>query len=249
MSIEQQAKITQVNGNVQLIRDGFFLPAQVGMELLPGDRLISDNSAKAVIQFTGVNDALVIEKGAAATFNLEVVEMDQAPQWIATDLYGEGVYFDSQAASQAAANEGTGPDLFGLFGTESTRAGDEDSTGYPVLESLVFLGATAAIYSDNEDNPDSTETTASESGGTNGGTSGGTGNTNNPDTSQPQPTNPDPAPEPAAGPLDGVLAPVTGALEGLLGASGTASPLGTLPASDTPNNPVSNLLASVSNLS
>ena len=244
MSIEQQAKITQVNGNVQLIRDGFFLPAQVGMELLPGDRVISDNSAKAIIQFTGVNDALVIEKGAAATFNLEVVEMDQAPQWIATDLYGEGVYFDSQAATQTAANEGNGPDLFGLFGTEGTGAGEEDSTGYPVLESLVFLGATAAIYSDNEDNPDSTETTASESG-----TNSGTGNANNPDTSQPpQPTNPEPAPEPTAGPLDGVLGPVTGALEGLLGASGTASPLGTLAASDTPANPVQNLFSSLSNL-
>ena len=239
LSIEQKAKITAINGNVQLIRDGFFLPAQVGMELLPGDRVISDNSAKAVIQFAGVNDALVIEKGAAATFNLEVVEMDKAPQWIASDLYGEGVYFDSQAAN-TAASETAAPDLFGLFGTESSS----DSTGYPVLESLVFLGATAAIYSDNEDNPDSTETATSESGTNNGNANPGT----NPGTATPQPENPEPAPpeETAQGPLDGVLGPVTGALEGLLGATGTPSPLSTLQTTDAQANPISNLLGSIS---
>lgn len=80
MSIEQQAKITQINGNVQLIRDGFFLPARSGMVLLPGDRVLSDAAGKAVIEFTGVKDALIVENGAAATFNLEVVEMDQPPQ-------------------------------------------------------------------------------------------------------------------------------------------------------------------------
>lgn len=239
LSIEQKAKITAINGNVQLIRDGFFLPAQVGMELLPGDRVISDNSAKAVIQFAGVNDALVIEKGAAATFNLEVVEMDKPPQWIASDLYGEGVYFDSQAAN-TAASETAAPDLFGLFGTESSS----DSTGYPVLESLVFLGATAAIYSDNEDNPDSTETATSESGTNNGNANPGT----NPGTATPQPENPELAPpeETAQGPLDGVLGPVTGALEGLLGATGTPSPLSTLQTTDAQANPISNLLGSIS---
>eukprot|EP01038_Epipyxis_sp_PR26KG_P003931 gene3931-5636_t len=85
-----EAKITKINGSVQLIRDGFFLPAQAGMVLLPGDRVLSDAGGKAVIEFTGVKDALIIENGAAATFNLEVVEMDEAPQWIATDLYGQG---------------------------------------------------------------------------------------------------------------------------------------------------------------
>lgn len=239
LSIEQKAKITAINGNVQLIRDGFFLPAQVGMELLPGDRVVSDNSAKAVIQFTGVNDALVIEKGAAATFNLEVVEMDQAPQWIATDLFGEGVYFDSQVAN-AEATETSGPDLFGLFDTESSS----DSTGYPVLESLVFLGATAAIYSDNEDNPDSAETATSESGSNNGSANPGT---NPPDTANPPPNNPEPPPpeETAQGPLDGVLEPVTGALDGLLGATGTPSPLSTLQTTDTQANPISNLIGSI----
>ena len=239
LSIEQKAKITAINGNVQLIRDGFFLPAQAGMELLPGDRVVSDNSAKAVIQFTGVNDALVIEKGAAATFNLEVVEMDQAPQWIATDLFGEGVYFDSQAAN-AEATETSGPDLFGLFDTESSS----DSTGYPVLESLVFLGATAAIYSDNEDNPDSAETATSESGSNNGSANPGT---NPPDTANPPPNNPEPPPpeETAQGPLDGVLEPVTGALDGLLGATGTPSPLSTLQTTDTQANPISNLIGSI----
>ena len=240
LSIEQKAKITAINGNVQLIRDGFFLPAQVGMELLPGDRVVSDNSAKAVIQFTGVNDALVIEKGAAATFNLEVVEMDQAPQWIATDLFGEGVYFDSQAAN-AEATETSGPDLFGLFDTESSS----DSTGYPVLESLVFLGATAAIYSDNEDNPDSAETATSESGSNNGSANPGT----NPDTANPQPNNPAPSPESPEGPLDSLLGPVTDVVDGLLGASGTTSPLSTLQTTDAQANPLSNLLGSISTAS
>lgn len=240
LSIEQKAKITAINGNVQLIRDGFFLPAQVGMELLPGDRVISDNSAKAVIQFTGVNDALVIEKGAAATFNLEVVEMDKAPQWIASDLYGEGVYFDSQAAN-TAASETAPPDLFGLFGTEASS----DSTGYPVLESLVFLGATAAIYSDNEDNPDSSETATSESGTNNGSANPGT----NPDTANPQPNNPAPSPESPQGPLDSLLGPVTDAVDGLLGASGTTSPLSILQTTDAQANPLSNLLGSISTAS
>ena len=183
-SIEQQAKITQISGNVQLIRDGFFLPAQAGMLLLPGDRVLSDAAGKAVIEFTGVKDALIVEKGAAATFNLEVVEMDQVPQWIATDLYGQGVYFESQQATENTAGSADTPDLFGLFGT--TSAGGE-STGYPVLESLVFLGATAAIYSDNEDNTNTTETASTtESGNNNDSGTGG----NNPPPGPPAPANP-----------------------------------------------------------
>lgn len=235
LSIEQKAKITVVNGNVQLIRDGFFLPAQVGMDLLPGDRVISDNSAKAVIQFTGVNDALVIEKGAAATFNLELIELDQAPQWIATDLYGEGVYFNSEAANSTTKNEVVGTDLFGLSEDSS------DSTGYPVLESLVFLGATAAIYSDNEDNSSSAETTTSESGTNTGNMNPGS----SPDAPAPQPTNPDPTPETTEGPLNNLLGPVTDVLEGLLGASGTTSPLGTLQANDAQPDLISNLIGSI----
>lgn len=218
--VEQQAKISQVSGNVQLIRDGFFLPAQAGLVLLPGDRVVSDPAGKAVIEFTGVKDALIIENGAAATFNLEVVEMDQAPQWIATDLYGQGVYFESQQADTTADSNDT-PDLFGLFGTGAEGG---DSTGYPVLESLVFLGATAAIYSDNEDNNTSTTDTTSTNE---------SGNGNNPGTSNPPPTTnpePEPEPEPAAGPLDAVLSPVTDALDGLLSTLGAPSPLGSLAA-------------------
>ena len=198
-SIEQQAKITQISGNVQLIRDGFFLPAQAGMLLLPGDRVLSDAAGKAVIEFTGVKDALIVEKGAAATFNLEVVEMDQVPQWIATDLYGQGVYFESQQATENTAGSADTPDLFGLFGTTSASG---ESTGYPVLESLVFLGATAAIYSDNEDNNTSTTDTTS---------SAESGNNNDPGNSASNPppnTNPEPEPQPEPEP-----APVVQALQ------------------------------------
>lgn len=220
-SIEQQAKITKINGSAQLIRDGFFLPAQAGMVLLPGDRVLSDADGKAVIEFTGVKDALIIENGAAATFNLEVVEMDKAPQWIATDLYGQGVYFDGQQASEKTAGTADNPDLFGLFGTTKVNG---ESTGYPVLESLVFLGATAAIYSDNEDNSNTTETTSTTESGNN---NSGTGDNNNPPPA-PEP-NPDPEPEePAASPLDAVLSPVTNALDDLLPALGAPSPVGSL---------------------
>ncbi|MEH6998646.1 MAG: hypothetical protein V7542_09610 [Limnobacter sp.] len=219
-SIEQQAKVTKINGSVQLIRDGFFLPAQAGMVLLPGDRVLSDAGGKAVIEFTGVKDALIIENGAAATFNLEVVEMDKAPQWIATDLYGQGVYFDGQQASEKTAGTADNPDLFGLFGTTNVNG---ESTGYPLLESLVFLGATAAIYSDNEDNSNTTETTSTTESGNN---NSGTGDNNPPPAPEP---NPDPeAEEPAASPLDAVLSPVTNALDDLLPTLGAPSPLGSL---------------------
>lgn len=219
MSIEQQAKITQTSGNVQLIRDGFFLPVQTGMVLLPGDRVVSDAAGKAVIEFTGVKDALIIEKGAAATFDLEVVEMDQIPQWIATDLYGEGVYFESQQATENTAGSADTPDLFGLFGTPNASG---ESTGYPVLESLVFLGATAAIYGDNEDNTNNTETTTNTNESDSNNDSGA--GTNNP----PPATNPEPEADTEAGPLDAVLAPVTDLIDGVLsGLSGATSPLGT----------------------
>ena len=231
-SIEQQAKITQISGNVQLIRDGFFLPAQAGMLLLPGDRVLSDAAGKAVIEFTGVKDALIVEKGAAATFNLEVVEMDQVPQWIATDLYGQGVYFESQQATENTAGSADTPDLFGLFGTTSASG---ESTGYPVLESLVFRGATAAIYSDNEDNTNPTETASTTESGNNNDS--GTGGNNPP----PAPT-PTPQPEePAAGPLDAVLDPVTNALDGLLSTLGAPSPVGSLPLPLQANSNVANL--------
>lgn len=224
-SIEQQAKISLINGNVQLIRDGFFLPAQPGMVLLPGDRVVSDAAGKAVIEFTGVNDALVIENGSAATFNLEVVELDEAPQWIATDLYGQGVYFDSQAAESTAATTDT-PDLFGLFG--STNASGGDSTAYPVFESILALGATAVVFSDNDNNND-TETTATASESETGGT-GAAPNPPPPNT----PENPQ-EPQPEPNPLSGILEPVTGAVEGLLGLTGTASPLVTQSNPDLPN--------------
>lgn len=221
LSIEQQASVTSVSGNVQLIRDGFFLPAQVGMTLLPGDRMVSDTNAKAVIQFTGVNDALVIEKGAAATFNLKVVEMDEAPQWIATDLYGQGVYFDSQAATDTAQANAEAPDLFGLFGSGNSSSNGSESTAYPVLESVLAVGATAAILSDNDNNTQSnSNSTTNESSA---------GDTNNPPPgSAPQaPAEPQPMPSPLAGLTDPIVGPIGSTLDVLLGATGLASPLGT----------------------
>ncbi len=215
-SIDQQATVVKARGNIQLIRDGFFLPVEAGLVLLPGDRIISDSAARAVIQFTGVDDALVIEKGAAATFNLEVVELEQPPQWIATDLFGEGVYFDSQAANvDTAANQGS-MSLSGLFGTGAAG----ESTGFPVLETVAALGATAAIYSDS-DNSGSSANTSDSSGNP-------SENPNNPNP------DPDPNPEPPppnnegdpANPLAPVLDPITDLLAPIgLGSAGTTSPL------------------------
>lgn len=228
-SIEQKATIREISGNVQLVRDGFFLPAQAGMALLPSDRLVADQAAKAVIQFTGVNDALVIEKGAAATFNLEVVELEQAPQWIATNLQGEGVYFDSLALADeaaTAANDDNGGmfGLFGLFGTTDTTdttgsSSTQESTGYPILESIVFLGATAAIYSDNEDNPAMTTMANTNESANNSGNGTGSGTPTPPPATAPDT-------ETETGPLDAVLAPLTGVLDGLTGNLGATSPLG-----------------------
>ncbi len=225
-SIEQQARIRETSGNVQLVRDGFFLPVQAGMALLPGDRLVTDLTGKAIVQFTGLNDALIVERGAGATFNLEVVEMEQAPQWIATNIQGEGVYFDSQellddtTTAQTDANSG----LFGLFGTP----GAKESTGYPILESIVFLGATAAIYSDNENNTSTMTGTTTESGNNAGNGTGGS------TTPPPPATTPDTETE--AGPLDAVLAPLTDLIDGLTGNLGASSPLGSQTAPLESNN-------------
>lgn len=188
-SLEQRATITSIGGNVQLIRDGFFLPAQAGMVLLPGDRIVSGPNAKAVIQFTGVDTALVIEKDAAATFNLEVLENDQPPQWIATDMLGEGVYFEGQAAVEITQANEEKSDIFGLFATNA----ESDSTGFPVLESIAFLGATAAIYSDSENDNNTTESS------TNTAESETPNNPNPEPTPTPEPE-PDPQPEPEPAP-------------------------------------------------
>ena len=241
-SIDQQATVVQASGNVQLIRDGFFLPVEAGLVLLPGDRIISDSAARAVIQFTGVEDALVIEKGAAATFNLEVVELEQPPQWIATDLFGEGVYFDSQAANvDTAANQGS-MSLSGLFGTGNGG----ESTGFPVLETVAALGATAAIYSDSDNNGSNANT--SESGSdVSGNPSGNPGNNPNPNPN-PDPETPPPENEGDPGnPLAPVLDPITDLLTPIgLGSEGTASPLAS--SSDGTNgNLTPTLLSNISN--
>ena len=239
-SIDQKATVVQASGNVQLIRDGFFLPVEAGLVLLPGDRIVSDSGARAVIQFTGVNDALVIEKGAAATFNLEVVELEQPPQWIATDLFGEGVYFDSPAANIDTATTQGDTNLFGLFGTGTSG----ESTGFPVLETVAALGATAAIYSDSGNS--NSDSSTSESGNNTGNNTGGNPS-ENPDNN-PNPENPPPGNEgEPANPLAPVLDPITDLLGPLgLGNVGSASPLASS-STGTDNDLTSSLLNGISN--
>lgn len=225
-SIEQQARITQIKGNVQLIRDGFFLPAQVGQLLLPGDRLLSADNARAMIQFTGVKDKLVIEQGAAATFNLEVVAVDQVPQWIASDLQGEGIFFENPQRVESASTMADNQPMMGLLG----GTGPSTGTGYPVLEVTAGLLATAAVFSDySSDDNSASATTGTPTGGTPGtgssesaggaSTPGGTPATGQPGGQAPQPS-PEPMPEATASPLDALVAPVLDILE--------ASPLAVL---------------------
>ncbi|HEX4857207.1 MAG TPA: hypothetical protein VFV28_10365, partial [Limnobacter sp.] len=215
-SIEQQARIAQVKGNVQLVRDGFYLPAQVGQLLLPGDRLVTADNARALVQFTGVKDALVIEQGAAATFNLEVLDAEQVPQWIATELQGEGVFFENAQLANSEVDAGNAAPVVGLFGTGSKATSGNEGTGYPVLEVTAGLLATAAVFNDY-DSDDTSNSMTSANGNT--AENGGTGSSNPPTGQNPDtPTNPEPEmpAEPAAGPLDAVLEPLASLLGGSL---------------------------------
>ncbi|HEX4843789.1 MAG TPA: hypothetical protein VFV57_08955 [Limnobacter sp.] len=248
-TLEQQATISSTTAGVQVVRDGFFLPAQAGMALLPGDRVVAESGARAVIEFTGVNDALVIENAAAATFNLEVVEPDQPPQWIASDLFGQGVYFDSNAPERVANANASTSNLFGLFGPTTSAGAD-----FPLAEAAVGLLAVGAIAGDysSDDTRTTTEssTTPPPSGGNtdgngSGGDTGGNGGDDGGDTGGNDGgdggTN--------ASPLDPLLNPIGEALDTLFAAGGINSPLSTQ-ATETTNSPGnhSGLPAGVQNL-
>ncbi|HEX4918336.1 MAG TPA: hypothetical protein VFV43_10595 [Limnobacter sp.] len=219
-ALEQQATISSATAGVQVVRDGFFLPAQAGMALLPGDRVVAESGARAVIEFTGVNDALVVENAAAATFNLEVVELDQPPQWIASDLFGQGVYFDSNAPERVASANGDAPSLFGLFSPKPPTG-----TDFPLAEAAVgFLavGAIAADY-DNQDTSNTNTTAESSAPPPSGGDTDGNGGDN--DGVDSGDDGGDGGAD--ASPLDPLINPLGDALDGLFAASGTNSPLST----------------------
>lgn len=221
----QEAVISGVKGKVLVLRNGQYLPALEGMPLHMGDRVITDDNARAVVKFSGVEDPMVIEQGSAATFELQVMNADEAPQWVATDLFGEGVFFEQATATAKSAGE---EGVFGLVGPEAGLA------SVPVLETLAALGGTAAIVADsgNDDTPASATTTESGTNTDTGGNAGG-------DNSGGETT--EPPPSETAGPLDAVLEPVNGLLDTLLGATGLPNPIGALPTDSLPGAPTGNL--------
>ncbi|MCQ8897668.1 hypothetical protein NQT62_14600 [Limnobacter humi] len=219
----QEATLTGVRGQVQLMRDGAILPAAEGMALLPGDRIVTDATAHAVVKFTGVAEPLVIEQGSAATLNLQTLDGQDAPQWVAADMQGDGIFFqDPSASAQATGDEG----VFGLVGTGLVTGG-----AFPVIETVAALAGTAAIVADSGNSSDTTTSMSADTsgsgtdttGGNTGGTDTGGGNTGGGDTSG---GGTDMGGTPTAGPLDAVLAPVTDSVDTLLTTLGIPNPIG-----------------------
>ncbi|HEX4880140.1 MAG TPA: hypothetical protein VFV39_09875 [Limnobacter sp.] len=239
-TLEQQAIVRSATHGVQVVREGFFMPAQPGMQLLPGDRVVAESGARAIIEFTGVNDALVIENAAAATFNLEVVEPDQPPQWIASDLFGQGVYFDSNAANRTASAGADNASFFGLFSPNPASGGD-----FPVAEAAVGLLAVGAIAADyDSDDTAEQRTNTGENNGPpptdNGDDDGGDDSGNGDDDGDNGNTD--------SSPLDPLLDPITDLLDGLFAAGGANSPLSTLQAPADNANGLGNLLQNLPSL-
>ncbi|WP_370264204.1 hypothetical protein [Limnobacter sp.] len=235
-TLAQQATISSATQGVQVVREGFFMPAQAGMQLLPGDRVVAETGARAVIEFTGVNDAMVIENGSAATLHMEVVEPDQPPQWIAGDLFGQGVYFDSNAPERHAGESGDSPSLFGLFGPTGSSGGEGS---FPLAEAAVGLLAVGAIAGDYNSNDTASSTgnaqgsenppppdgsgNGGNDGGNNGGNDGnGSGGDSGGNSSALAPVL-EALPAPVADAVDGLATTLAPADGGLLSAIGTAA--------------------------
>lgn len=148
---QQTAEVSSFSGTAQIIRDGFFLPIEPGMQLQPGDRVSTDAGATVVIHFTGVSQPLVIQNGSAATLYQDTTVSESAPQWMVADMYGDQVYF---AETDSEVAQGAGSETFhGLFYT------GEDNASFPILETAAAVAAGAFIISEYDDNDDSTPAT------------------------------------------------------------------------------------------
>lgn len=97
-SIDQKAFVHSFQGRGQVVRDGFYLPVEVGMELQPGDRISAYEDSRAEVSFTGVSTKLVLANGSAATLNMQVTDPVLGPQWVASNLYGTKVFFEEGAS-------------------------------------------------------------------------------------------------------------------------------------------------------
>lgn len=190
--IDQKAHVHSFQGRGQVVRDGFFLPVEVGMELLPGDRISAYEDSRAEITFTGVSTKLVLANGSSATLVLQITDPSQGPQWVASNLYGTKVFFEEGPSPvQLAATEvpaipetQSNPDpvtkpqvdletpgsssMMGLFGYEKGSG-----ASFPLMETVTGVAGVALLAGGvSTDDEDSTLTTASEAGFTDGPASG-----------------------------------------------------------------------------
>lgn len=210
LDLVQQAILTAVQGNVQIIRQGQFLPAEPGMALQAGDRVLAGDQAAAAIEFTGVDELLVIENGSAATLDFTSVQAGEPAQWLAGDIHGQNVYFEANPAAYAqnsASAQGNQPaeGVSGLF----TPSPEADSTGFPILETGAALIGVAAIYDDRSGGSSGESSTGeSEAPPPTSGSGGGGGST-------------EPPPAGETSPLAGLIS----GLDPLLGALGPAAPV------------------------
>lgn len=190
--IDQKAHVHAFQGRGQVVRDGFFLPVEVGMELQPGDRISAYEDSRAEITFTGVNTKLVLANGSSATLIVQVTDPSQGPQWVASNLYGTKVFFEEGPAPvQIAATEvptipeaesNPNPDakpqvdletpgsssMMGLFGY------DKGPGSFPVMETVAGVAGVALVAGgvSTDDDDETTLTTASEAGFSDGTASG-----------------------------------------------------------------------------
>ena len=195
-TIDQKAHVHAFQGRGQVVRDGFFLPVEVGMELQPGDRISAYEDSRAEITFTGVNTKLVLANGSSATLMVQITDPTQGPQWVAGNLYGTKVFFEEGASPvQLAATEvpsipetQTTPEpevkpqvdlespgsssMMGLFGYDKGQAGQGS---FPVMETVAGVAGVALLAGGvSTDDDDSTLTTASQAGFTDSPASGNT---------------------------------------------------------------------------
>lgn len=193
-AIDQKAHVHSFQGRGQVVRDGFFLPVEVGMQLQPGDRISAYEDSRAEITFTGVSTKLVLANGSSATLMVQITDPTQGPQWVATNLYGTKVFFEEGATpvqlaatevpsipeTQAAPEPETKPpvdletpgssSMMGLFGYDKGQAGQGS---FPVMETVAGVAGVALLAGGvSTDDDDTTLTTASEAGFTDGTASG-----------------------------------------------------------------------------
>lgn len=226
----QTASIREFEGDVQVIRAGYFYPAEAGMLLAAGDRITTSAGAAVTIDFSGTNQDLVVRDGSAATLFLQVTEENLPAQWMVADLYGKDVFFAEEGSPDTQVQEPTS--LYGLFG------GGEESTDIPVAETAAAIGATALVLGGNDDTTSAdTDASTTQSDNTNNGTSGDN-NSSAPPASEP---------EPASSPLDALLTPLqteqTDGVTESLGRTGDILGISSNSGSLNDQNPIPNDLA------